>query len=300
MRSFGLFLQGLSLSIAELFQMTPQFKWLLFLLLPALLTGCTTLSPKTDRFRAAPLKLEEPRTHPNCLGKCPIGKDKNNIVVDHDAIILSSNKATKFADWVAYKIIPSYFKGPKRKRKWEKDPKIDAQYTFIAEDYKGLTQAPYNYDRGHQAPLGSLKNHPKGHVVMYLSNSTPQARNLNQGSWNDVEKQERKLAHHHGKVYVVTGPFYDKNNTIKTPIFKRINYTIPSGYWKIIAVQNRSGAVKYASFIFPQSTPYKDDYCKYLAKLAAVEKLSGLKFFSDELVVKDESLQHEIGCKRLP
>lgn len=259
------------------------------------LTGCATLSPKQDLIRAPALEQEVRRTHPNCLISCPVGAPRDNIVVDHDAIILSSNKKTKFADWVAYKIIASYIEGPKRKRIWQKDPKIEAQFTFVPKDYKNLTRPPYNFDRGHQAPLGSLKNHDKWYVVNYLSNITPQARKLNQGSWNDVESEERKLVKRYREVYVLTGPYYDKYNTVDSPLNRRIKYMVPSGYWKVIAVKEND-AIKTVSFIFPQKTPFRDNFCKYLASLSQVEKMTGLKLFGNKIILGEDHLANKVGC----
>lgn len=82
--------------------------------------------------------------HKNCLLKCPSGAALDNIIVDHDILILSANRNTKFADWVAYQVTPDFIEGPKRERGWAKDPKIDVQYTFIPSDYKGMSQKPYH------------------------------------------------------------------------------------------------------------------------------------------------------------
>src|SRR5262249_44957138 len=101
---------------------------------------------------------EEGIIHKNCLFRCPSGTAADNTLVNHDAIILSSNKKTKFADWVAYKVTVDYIQGPERKRNWAKDPKIDGQFTFTPQDYKGMSKEPYFFDRGHQAPLASFKN----------------------------------------------------------------------------------------------------------------------------------------------
>jgi endonuclease G len=233
--------------------------------------------------------------HKNCLFRCPLGTSNDNIVVDHDAIILSSNKKTKFADWVAYKVVANDIKGPERKRSWAKDPKIDVQFTFVPQDYKGMSNDPYFFDRGHQAPLACFKNHPKWYVVNYLSNITPQKKHLNQGPWNDLESAERKLVKQYDEIYVLTGPYYDKNNVVKGPHIERLNYLIPSGYWKVIAIK-QGEEIKTASFVFPQNVALRDDYCKYLASVPEIERSTGLKFFDDEALSQAPSLKGEIGC----
>lgn len=235
--------------------------------------------------------------HSNCLGQCPGEAANDNIVVDHEIIILSSNKITKFADWVAYKVIPANLNGPERKRNWTKDPHIDAQLTLIPNDYKGMSQEPFNFDRGHQAPLAHFKNHEKWYVVNYLSNITPQKKNLNRGAWRIVEGIERKLAKSHGEVYVMTGPYYDTNVIIEGPLNKRIPYVIPAGYWKIIALK-QDNEIDTISFLFTQDTPLKANHCQHTKKISEIEKISGLKFFEavENFHVNENNLFKEVGC----
>jgi len=158
-----------------------------------------------------------------------------------------------------------------------------------------MSKEPYFFDRGHQAPLASFKNHPKWHVVNYLSNITPQKKDLNRGPWKNLESAERKLVSQYREAYVLTGPYYDKNKIINGPSIERIKYIIPSGYWKIIAVKE-GDSIRTASFIFSQSAPIKDSYCKYLANVSQVEQMTGLKFFNSRPHLRETALKKEIGC----
>ena len=240
-------------------------------------------------------KSEQVIYHDNCLENCPAGAANDNIIVDHEAIVLSSNKDTKFADWVAYKVVPANINGPERKRNWAKDPKIEAQFTFIPSDYKGMNEDPYIFDRGHQAPLAAFKSHNKWYVVNYLSNITPQKKNLNRGTWKKLESAERKLAKYYGEIYVLTGPLYVKKKEIKGPFNKRINYTIPSGYWKIISFK-KDIVIEAVSFVFPQEAPLNANYCQYISKVSEIEKASGLEFFNSKMNLQEENLLAEVGC----
>ena len=42
----------------------------------------------------------------HCLAGCPDGAPDNNELVIRDIYILSNNPQTKFADWVAYQVVP--------------------------------------------------------------------------------------------------------------------------------------------------------------------------------------------------
>lgn len=258
------------------------------------LLGPTPSSPPLPR-DSKPIARKAALVNANCLEICPTGASDDNIVVDHKAILLSSNRKTKFADWVAYKASRENIAGPDRKRNWAKDPKIDSQLTFIPKDYAGMGKEPYLFDHGHQAPLASFKNHPQWFVVNYLSNITPQKRDLNQGPWRNLEAAERKLALRNAEAYVLTGPYYSKNDRVQGPPITRIAYVIPSGYWKIIALK-KGKAIKTVSFILPQSAPFRESYCKYRASLSKIEHSTGLKFFKNKTVVREQALSQEIGC----
>lgn len=261
-------------------------------LLPQPETTKTLVKPDLQEF-----KKQEGIIHSNCLYKCPSGAAIDNILVNHDIIILSSNKKTKFADWVSYKVIPDNINGPERKRNWAKDPKIDIEFTFTPQDYKGMSKEPYFFDRGHQAPLASLRNHPKWYVLNYLSNITPQKKDLNRGPWKKLESAERNLVKQFGKAYVLTGPYYEKNNILQGPLIERFNYTIPSGYWKIISIK-KDGKIKTASFMFSQNVSLKGNYCKYIVSVPDIEKSTGLKFFDGKVLHTESTLSKEIGCNK--
>jgi len=154
------------------------------------------------------LDVSQPVINSLCANTlCPTGAPVDNFTVDHKLIILSSNRTTKFADWVAYKVEKANLGGGAN-RYWRKDPEISADYTLIPspDDYKGANEE-YGYDRGHQAPLANFSNNDNYAVVNYLSNITPQKADLNQGSWVRLENAERRLitAHNYKNLYVVTG-----------------------------------------------------------------------------------------------
>jgi len=77
-------------------------------------------------------------------------------------------------------------------------------------------------------------------------------------------------------VYIMTGPLYERSmpglpNADET-------HTVPSGYWKIVLVQDGSTAnsIKSASFIFDQETPGSAKAIDHLTSINAIEGRSGL------------------------
>ncbi|WP_192485375.1 MULTISPECIES: DNA/RNA non-specific endonuclease [Cysteiniphilum] len=224
---------------------------------------------------------------------CPTGQPQSNILVDHGIFVLSSNINTKFADWVAYKVIAKNLDGPNRKRNWKSDPNIPVGYTMTPSDYKDA-HAIIGTDRGHQAPLGVFSNTDKWQLSNYLSNITPQKSELNQGAWNLLENAVRDLARSGEEVYVVTGPLYE--SFFPNLPNAQITHTTPSGYWKSIIVQNSNG-ISLSSFIMPQNAERYDSHCNYVSTLSEVQYRAKLDIFPERyLMLQQDSLLEKLGC----
>ncbi len=139
----------------------------------------------------------------NCFQQCPVTRTVNRIVA-RASHTFSNNAATKFADWVAYDVVPADI-GPSQRRSWRPDPLLPPDETLEPADYKGAHKA-LKTDRGHQAPLASFTGAPGWQATNYLSNITPQKSALNQGPWKELEAAVRVLARSGaGRVHVLTG-----------------------------------------------------------------------------------------------
>ena len=242
--------------------------------------------------RKAIKKTEASKNEICFLNRCPTGAPKNNFLVNHQIYILSSNRKTKFADWVAYVVTKDNLNGPPRSRNWKKDPLIPAAYTLAPEDYKEAAKA-CDYDRGHQAPLNSFSNNPYWERTNYLSNITPQKAPLNRGAWLKLEKAVRHLTSDGSTIYVVTGPIYQPNVRMCT-LPKKTNLVIPTDYFKIIFKRTSRG-VSYAAFIMPQNTKIEASMCLYTVSLKKVREMTKLKFLNNE-IKREETLLKPLGC----
>ena len=239
---------------------------------------------------------------PLCLYGCPSGAPATNDLIIREIYVLSSNDDTKFADWVAYKITRRTI-GSTAERKWKPDPLLSENETLEPKDYKGAWAA-LKVDRGHQAPLASFTSTPHWETTNYLSNITPQKSALNQGPWLRLESAVRILAKEPDvdAVFVVTGPLYEKD----MPTLPKADesHVVPSGYWKIIAVETGK-KIATAAFQFAQETSRKADYCTeaFITSIRAIEDKTGLDFFhalskaEQETVEKGSStLLPKLGC----
>lgn len=200
----------------------------------------------------------------HCPLGCPESPSKNDLIFAH-VYALSNNPATKFADWVAYEVNPTNF-GPSTGRIWKADPLLNDNETLEAKDYKGANSSILEADRGHQAPLASFTGSQYWYEVNYLSNITPQDKDLNQGPWKILEDAVRDATSYNNPLFVITGPLFN----IEMADLPKADepHVIPSGYFKII--YDKSGAT---AFLMQQNSNRKDDYCMKTLPLSDLKKL---------------------------
>ena len=226
----------------------------------------------------------------------PYGTPKTNDLIIRDIYALSNNDTTKFADWVAYRLTTNEVNGGLTiARKWAADPWLEDEETLEPkpDDYKKANTI-LKTDRGHQAPLASFKNTLYAHETNYLSNITPQKADLNQGAWVRLETKVRNLVKQGRTVFVMTGPLYEREMP-KLPETTE-SHSVPSGYWKIIAVDN-GNSIDIAAFIFDQDTPRKDKILTHQVTVDEVEQRSNLDFFWLLNDVKESKLESKINTE---
>lgn len=208
----------------------------------------------------------------HCNGACPLGTPVTNQVIVTPIYALSNNPETKFADWVAYHVTPSTIgTSADHNRSWRADPQLEDDETLEPGDYRGASDA-LNTDRGHQAPLAAFSGTVFWRVTNYLSNITPQKKDLNQGPWMRLEGRVRDAAYNLNGVYVVTGPLYEAN-TDNLPLADEA-HKVPSGYWKVIVNNN-----DVVGFIMEQEEVRGTDECELVEPLSEIELRTGLNLF---------------------
>ncbi|MEL6439118.1 MAG: DNA/RNA non-specific endonuclease [Cyanobacteria bacterium J06621_8] len=210
----------------------------------------------------------------------PLGSPSSNDLIVREIYALSSNDDTKFADWVAYRLDRNTVNGnASTSRTYRADPLINPDETLEPDDYDGAN-ARIQTTRGHQAPLGTFKGTDFWSQTNYLSNLTPQKGDLNGGVWLDLERRVRGIVNQCDVVYVMTGTLYERD----MPQLPQADepHTIPSGYWKIVAlnVEKEPSDLLVSAFIYDQDTPKRVSIESGQASVDEVEARSGLDFFS--------------------
>lgn len=220
----------------------------------------------------------------HCPIGCPKSPVRNDLIFGH-LYAASNNPETKFADWVAYEVNVTNF-GPSPGRKWASDPLLDESETLEEPDYKKASNQ-LGIDRGHQAPLASFAGSSYWPELNYLSNITPQAKDLNQGPWKKLEEAIRGAVSYGNSLFVITGPLYERDMSSLPESDE--THRMPSGYFKVVYRKNGEAA----AFIMDQSAPRGANYCQSSVDLSVVTERS--KFAVHGLRLST-SLVSELEC----
>jgi endonuclease G len=191
-------------------------------------------------------------------------------VIDRPGYALGYVEAYEQAAWVQYHFTKAENQNKRYKRGEEfyPDPEITTGSATL-EDYKHPI-----YDRGHMAPAADMQHSAEAmHDSFYLSNMSPQHREMNAGIWADIEKFVRYTANVEKDIYVITGPIFGKNPKTIGPN----QVAIPDSYYKII--YDATPPEKMLAFIVPNHRSNQPIHT-FVTTVDEVEKRTKLDFFS--------------------
>lgn len=212
-------------------------------------------------------------------------------ILRRTAYTVSYNSDTRQPNWVAWTLTRAnvteqnmIVDRPRNApfREDEDTPRPRAQ----PEDYRGS-----GWTRGHMCPAGDCRWRSDVQSESFLlSNVCPQARALNAGVWNDIEKSCRRWAIKYGKVYVVAGPIFFKKS--QNGVIGRNKVKVPDAFFKAVlcldspkpmaigfVCRNESGESREAG-VTPDGRKRRKAEL-YVHTIDEVERITGYDFFCD-------------------
>lgn len=217
-------------------------------------------------------------------------------VKTRESYVISYDPRTRSASWVIERLSPASLSGTSDRKycEFKEDDSVHVFHRSTNADYKGS-----GFDRGH---LAAAANHKWSQKAMedtfYLSNVAPQNPNLNQNTWNNLEKLCRSLTKRYVNVYVCTGPLYlprqeaDGKLYVRYQVIGRNHVAVPTHFFKVLILEQVDGrGVELRSYVLPnEPIDEKVPLERFLVPIETIERASGLLFVPN-IMKKTSSLQ---------
>ena len=218
----------------------------------------------------------------------PLNRTDEKTLV-HEGYTCSFNTSRLTPTYVAWCLTRERVNGKvKRTNFFDVDPSVESRYQVRHSDYSGT-----RFDRGHMCPAADNQHSQKAMVeCFYMTNMCPQRHALNSGAWNDLEIQCRSWARNYGKVYICSGPIYDKKPYQTIGNRRSCRIAVPDRFFKVVLMVGRQ--TKAIGFIYPNGSANKE-MRSYAVSVDKVEQVTGLNFF----YLLDDKIENQIEkeCK---
>jgi endonuclease G len=238
---------------------------------------------------------------------------KDNYLLKKTYFALSYNNTKGAPNWVSWRLVKDDLGDAPRKRVFDTD-------TDLPEGFKRITHKDYvgsGFDRGHMCPHSDrAKDKESSFATFVMTNIIPQAPEVNQKTWQDLELYARSLVAKGKKtLYIVSGPAGKGGrgkSAFRTTIGAGTNKVIvPAKCWKVILVL-KAGATKVddsarvIAVIMPNDNNIDTSisWSRFRVALTDVEELTGYTFFDKAFADADadlvKALREEVDTVAIP
>jgi len=225
----------------------------------------------------------------------------DDFIVRYPQYTASFNKTRGTPNWVSYDLEATHFGSEDRCDCFTFDPSLPASFTrYTTADYTGAGDvAGFGIDRGHLARSFDRTSASLDNAFTFLfTNIVPQAADLNQGPWANMENFLGDLARFQNKeVYIIAG-VAGNIGTVKN----EGKIVIPAQTWKVAVIMPRDQGLanvtsvndlEVFAVIMPNQPGIRNvDWNTYRTTVDAVEALSGydlLALLRDDIEIEVES-----------
>ncbi len=160
--------------------------------------------------------------------KLPAGNEKLQIILRDDNVVVSFDCALGHAQWVSWTVSDSDLGSVSRSKEFYPESQLPRSNCIHPqpEDYSGS-----GFDRGHMAPSGDrTASRESNNAVFSMANIVPQAPQVNQKGWNDLENWTRGRVREGFDAIVFAGA---AGNTGTMP---GSGINLPELTWKVVAL----------------------------------------------------------------
>lgn len=159
----------------------------------------------------------------------PIGGPEGFMLqIENDSTVISFNCEYGHANWVSWTVTASDIGATKRTKDFYQDSRLPSENCLnpLPTDLSGS-----GFDRGHMAPSGDrTRDKVYNRGVFSMANIVPQAPQVNQKGWNDLEMLTRDFVKNGNDAIVVSGALGSIGKIPKSGI------NIPEYTWKVVLI----------------------------------------------------------------
>ena len=163
----------------------------------------------------------------------PFNRDDYLMVKPYFVLSYNDDKGTP--NWVSWQVTSADLGDASRKQVFDPDTTLPVGFKIVnTRDYSGS-----GFDRGHMCPHSDrAANQDMSFSTFVMSNIIPQAPNVNQKAWAQLEDYCRELARKGDHLYIVSGPVGQGGTGSKG--FRESlaggKVVVPAECWKVIVV----------------------------------------------------------------
>lgn len=239
----------------------------------------TTPTPVVDDGRDDNLALGNPS------GAIASVVSANNYLIVHPQYVVGYDNSRGLARWVSWHLSLAWKGSAPRCNCFEPDPLLPSGFFHaVHADYTNS-----GFDRGHLCPSDDRDGSDADNAVtFYMSNIGPQAPDLNQQTWGDLEDYARTLAADSMELYIMAGGYGnggsgDLGGTTLTIANGAI--AVPKRYWKVMVVlpwgTNDLERINSSTRVIAVDMPNRNDvtaleWYNYRTSVDAIEDSTGL------------------------
>ena len=172
----------------------------------------------------------------------------------HKEYVLCYDVDRKVAHWASYRLERNDVKEGERWNAFRSDPRLPIDQNPWCDDYSGS-----GFDRGHMVPRSDM-NRLKSAVVnsFLLTNMSPQYPNVNQGTWERLERLVRSWAQNSGWVHIISGSVFDRDNDGQPDSLAQTSWSkpggrvgVPSHFYKVVIRETSGGTLEAITLLIP-------------------------------------------------
>ncbi|MCQ2289191.1 MAG: DNA/RNA non-specific endonuclease [Muribaculaceae bacterium] len=211
-------------------------------------------------------------------------------VLERTGYVTSYNQSTLLPNWTAWVLTAEHTQGSNKRNGIPYAADTDVNPRQELSDWSDAGRL--GYDHGHMCPAGDNKWSAQAMTETFLlTNMCPQARRLNQETWERLESASRNWAQRLGKLYIVCGPIYRSNP------HKRLGSSdihLPDAFYKVLLYMGKDGTEARAiGFVYDNCDPAdRENMQNHVVAISEIEKATGITFFPNLTATQATALKN--------